>query len=506
MEKTIKYILRSVIIILLACTAFLCGVYVTEYKAIKQDHKSTVATIAVVNADNGVMVDGEQINYAEKLMSYPDVNFTASSLTEAREGVEHDAYAALILIPGTFSGSIQSINTKPEKAEITYAVNENLREDVKVKVVNDIHNFILNLSTNISYIYVDSILKEVHAVQNDSDSIMENDTKDMEAIRAVEEEELIAETEYVPIEVAETEIEYMDLDADYAAADKAVDGMLKTYEESTKKAEEAFMTIKDTSKGVTEASRTASDAIMAVDILTDDSGNSVYAEGEEKLSEYADQYGLTAKEKKLAAKTALGFTDPSVSANTAPQKTPLEQLQDKVGEQADVLKSISSNSIPTADKEKLNAAVSALEEFQNQTLKQYAETGIAAIEEIPDGTGMVSDVNKIINDDIAAKVSAECSKEADIVGKSTETLQKTIDDYITKLDAYDAMSYMDQDGISRQMSALYTAVSDMETKIMEQDESYIAYVDEVYATADKNVTALQESIETSNETTQEGET
>ena len=135
-------------------------------------------------------------------MSYPDVNFMAAGLTEARQGVENNRYAAFILIPGTFSSSIQSINTQPQKAEITYAVNQNLREDAKIKVVNDIHNFILGLSTNISYIYVDSILKEVHSVQNDSNSIMENDTRDMNAVNSITEEELIVETEYImyPIE------------------------------------------------------------------------------------------------------------------------------------------------------------------------------------------------------------------------------------------------------------------------------------------------------------------
>ncbi|HOO27220.1 MAG TPA: hypothetical protein PLU43_02045, partial [Lachnospiraceae bacterium] len=178
--KKIQLFLQGAIIFMLACTAYLCGAYVTEYRNIQQDNESTVATIAVVNTDNGVTADGEYINYAEKLISYPDVNFEAASLTEAREGIENDRYAAFILIPGTFSESIQSVNTKPQKANITYAVNSNLREDVKIKTVNDIHNFILNLSTNISYIYVDSILKEVHAVQDDSDAIMENDTKDMD--------------------------------------------------------------------------------------------------------------------------------------------------------------------------------------------------------------------------------------------------------------------------------------------------------------------------------------
>lgn len=69
--KAIKQFLQSAIIIFLACVAYLFGVYVTEYKAIKEGQKSTVTTIAVVKADSGVTVDGEYINYASKLMNYP---------------------------------------------------------------------------------------------------------------------------------------------------------------------------------------------------------------------------------------------------------------------------------------------------------------------------------------------------------------------------------------------------------------------------------------------------
>lgn len=495
--KAIKWFLQSAIIISLACVAYLCGVYVTEYKAIKEGQKSTVTTIAVVNADSGVTVDGEYINYASKLMNYPDVNFTTAGLTEAREGVENNRYAAFILIPGTFSSSIQSINTQPQKAEVTYAVNQNLREDAKIKVVNDIHNFILGLSTNISYIYVDSILKEMHSVQDDSKSIMENDTKDMEAVNSIEEKELIAETDYVPIEIVETEIEYMDLGDDFSEADKTVDSLITSYEESVSEAEKAFSGIKDNSKTVTDSANSAADVLLAVDILADKDGNSVYEQGETNLSNYADQYRTQCEEKKTAAKLVLGGTvsGGSISENTLPG------LQEQITTQINTL-TLAKEGSATISENGITDLISGLEAVKNN-LTQYSENGIAAVEEIPDGSGMVSDVQTIISDEIAKPIYAECAMEADAVSNSMDVLQKNIDGYMTQLEEYDAMSYMDRDRMSELTGSLYSIISDMESDIMKQDDAYLSYVDEVFATTDKNVTALQDSIDTSNKSTQE---
>ena len=495
--KAIKWFLQSAIIISLACVAYLCGVYVTEYKAIKEGQKSTVTTIAVVNADSGVTVDGEYINYASKLMSYPDVNFMAAGLTEARQGVENNRYAAFILIPGTFSSSIQSINTQPQKAEITYAVNQNLREDAKIKVVNDIHNFILGLSTNISYIYVDSILKEVHSVQNDSKSIMENDTRDMNAVNSIKEEELIVETEYVPIEIVETEIEYMDLGDDFSEADKTVDSLITSYEESVSEAEKAFLGIKANNKTMTDSANSAADVLLAVDILADKDGNSVYEQGEANLSDYADQYRAQCEEKKTAAKLVLGGT---VSGGSISENS-LSGLQEQITTQIDTLTKAKEESA-TISENGITDLISGLEAVKNN-LTQYSENGIAAVEEIPDGSGMVSDVQTIISDEIAKPIYAECATEADAVSNSMGVLQKNIDGYMTQLEEYDAMSYMDRDRMSELTGSLYSIISNMESDIMKQDDAYLSYVDEVFAATDKNVTALQDSIDTSNKSTQE---
>ena len=92
----------------------------------------------MVNADTGTVVDGKKINYASELMGFPDTNFESAGLAEAREGIATDRYAAYILIPSTFSESIESVNKEPVKAQLTYALNDNLRQEVQIKVVNGI--------------------------------------------------------------------------------------------------------------------------------------------------------------------------------------------------------------------------------------------------------------------------------------------------------------------------------------------------------------------------------
>lgn len=212
--KKFQHIMQGLIVIAIIFATYMVGVYSTKYKQNKEDNKSTTTMIAVVNTDQGITVAGENVNYASDLIIFPDVNFTVTGLTDALQEIAENRYAAYILIPSTFSKSVISVNREPQKVQVTYEINPNLREDAKMKVVGDIHNFLLALNTNISYIYVDSILHEVHAVQDGSAAVMENDTADMQAIIAVEQAELIEDVEYEPLKFPETEIEYMDLSDD----------------------------------------------------------------------------------------------------------------------------------------------------------------------------------------------------------------------------------------------------------------------------------------------------
>lgn len=301
-----KSIMKVLIIVSFITIIYFGGRYSAKYQLEQENKKSTIATIAVVNADTGTMVDGEKKFYASELMAFPDTNFKSTGLEDAREGIVDGRYAAYILIPENFSASIESVNREPEKSQITYAVYDDLRQDVQNKVVNDIHNFILTLSTNISYIYVDAILEEMHSVQDDSEMIMQNDIADMEAIIGVETAELIAEVEYEPLEVTEIEIKYMDLTDDYETVNNTVEEICNTYIANMQKAEEEFAAIKERSVGLGNLLTEVSETFSSVDILVDEEDENVCEEGMTELLGIVQTYE-DGRNKKLEAKKSLGY-------------------------------------------------------------------------------------------------------------------------------------------------------------------------------------------------------
>ena len=270
--KRFHQCMKLIIGIAIVLGSYFSGVYYSKYNQNRQENKSTITTIAVVNTDAGTEVNGEDRYYASELMHFPDTNFEMAGLNEAREGITTNRYAAYIIIPSDFSVAVESVNWKPEKAEITYELNVDLREDARVKVIGDIHNFITELSTNVSYLYVDAILKEVHSVQNGSGEILQNDTRDMESVNGIDVQKLIDEPEYELLQVVETEIPSLDLEEDYTQLDTAVNMVYGIYQEDMKNAENEFTKIKEHSTGVSSQMEATTQVFTEIDISKDADG------------------------------------------------------------------------------------------------------------------------------------------------------------------------------------------------------------------------------------------
>ncbi|MBO5209679.1 MAG: hypothetical protein J6B68_10100 [Lachnospiraceae bacterium] len=545
--KIFKSIMQMLIVGSLLAVTYLWGVYSAKYEQNQEENKSTIMTIAVVNADTGTMVDGEKTFYATELMAYPDTNFESASLMEAKEGVTSGRYAAYILIPENFSTSIVSVNEEPVKSQISYSIHNNLRQDVEIKVVNDIHNFILNLSTNVSYIYVDAILDEMHAVQDDSETIMKNDIEDMESIEAVESADLIEDVEYEPIEVVETEIEYMDLTDDYEALETAVSNIDTTFTTNMETAETEFLLVKEGGVAVSDQVTATETVLTEVDILTDSEGNSVYGTGMENLGNLAEDFDEEADEKKAIAKQRLGFKEgdpepepePELAEGEVRYYVSKDDLMNQVISQINYLESIQgflpvtldnrvhseegdsgegdtgneSEGEETEEEEETiktydatqEGAEEAIEDLNllRQRIEEYYLNGIRAINDIPDASALVTDADLIINDEIATPLEEEISAEASNVTTALGTMQETLDTYVTALDEYDAMSYLESEKITEYQDSMYTTITDMEDAIAEQDDAYLAYIDEVVETSDSNLEMLQTTLDTSYEQTQE---
>lgn len=425
----------------LVCAAYLCGIYSTKYKQNKEENKSTITTIAVVNADSGTVVDGRNVNYAAELMTFPDTNFQSASLTEAREGVVNGRYAAYIMIPNNFSESIESVNGEPVKSQIAYEINQNLRQDAQIKVVNDIHNFVLNLSTNVSYVYVDAILQELHTVQNDSNSIMKNDIADMDAITKVQTSELIQEVEYEPLESVETEISYLDLTEDYKKVDQAVEDIYKTYEKDMEEAEAELVKVTKTGEAINPQITATIETLTQINIVTDEEDKCVYEEGRENLSNLAASYEQETIEKKQTAKERLGFQEGDEEPGPEPELP--EGVEREYVSKADLIEQIDKQIIfienvqetlygttttagtggstgnteePfTLTEEALVDSIQDLKDLE-ENIEEYYKNSIRAINEIPVPSDLITDADRIIVEEIEQPIIEEINKEVENVG------------------------------------------------------------------------------------------
>ncbi|MCH5258798.1 MAG: hypothetical protein J1F18_03540 [Lachnospiraceae bacterium] len=523
--------MKMVILATFIATAYLYGIYEARYRQNQQENKSTIMTIAVVNADSGVMVEGEKVYYAAELMSFPDTNFESTGLTDAEEGVASGRYAAYILIPETFSTSVNSVNEEPVKTQITYALYDNLRQDVEVKVVNDIHNFILNLSTNISYIYVDAILREMHAVQDDSETIMQNDLADMEAIIGVQTEELIEEVIYDPLEIVETELTYLDLTDDYQLLEQTMTNIDNTYMTGMEAAENEFAIIKEGGTAVGDQRSLIADTFAMVDILTDAEDNLVYETGMTDLVNLAGEFEEDVSVKKFTAKERLGFQEGDQEPEPEPE---LQEGEVRIYISKDDLISMVNNQINflelTRDKfpkgganvitdtgelviegkeenyqitqGDVKNAITALNNLKDK-IEEYYTNGIRAINEIPDVSEFASMAEKIISEEIKEPIMDEVSAESENVMTVLDAMQSELDAYVEALDEYDAMSYLDLETIMRYQDSMYSIITDMEDEIIEQDDAYIAYIDDVVQTTDINIETLWNNLDSSYEHTQE---
>lgn len=148
--------------------------------------------VAIVNLDEGVMVQDEKINYADKLIIDLDENFSFTGLEDARQGYATGIYAGYLIVPATFSESIVSLNNTPVRSEISYAINSNLREDVKEEVIYNVLALMDEINDGISYMYLHSVLDDVHTAQDAADTVMNNDIEERDAIDAVQANDLVA--------------------------------------------------------------------------------------------------------------------------------------------------------------------------------------------------------------------------------------------------------------------------------------------------------------------------
>lgn len=248
--------------------------------------------IAIVNLDDGVIVRDEEINYAEQLLIDPKDNFLFTGLEDARQGYATGIYAGYVIIPANFSDSIVSLNDTPVRAEITYAINNELQEDVKDQVIYDIFELVDNLNDNVSYMYMHSVLDDLHTAQDEADKIMSNDLKEKETIEAVKAYDLVALVPVTELTEIENTIEPVDI-SEYMVKNMEFMGVVgQKYAEYMMASEEEHQRINEESIGLIDEMNNTSSIISSISLVQNEEDGTVYQSGEEELDKMLEEYGI----------------------------------------------------------------------------------------------------------------------------------------------------------------------------------------------------------------------
>jgi hypothetical protein len=169
---------------------FMMGLYFGTRLQARQD-TGTVASvaqsgrIAVVNQDMGALHNGEQLYFAANIIETLTADFILTSRTIAETGLANGNFVAVINFPVNFSESIARINSvRPETARFSYRINENLSQRDSIKTLLRVLDLEQHINETISYMFVASIIGELHGAQAVTSELLTSNKADMAAVNA----------------------------------------------------------------------------------------------------------------------------------------------------------------------------------------------------------------------------------------------------------------------------------------------------------------------------------
>lgn len=271
MKKRIKIVAVVMAVMLSGVVGALMQKYFFTEKEVQEIIKSnefTTDEVVVVNLDEGIQSGDTSINYGNELLAKIDVN--AVGLDEARTGVTNGVYAGYVIIPESFSSSVESINlANPETAILKYEFSENLNKAAQKTSTEKIQSIEDTLNYEIGYMYLTSILKEAHDGQDQATAVMQNDQTALDAVNSIQSVDLITMVEITEFDVIEKDTPTLDTGEEEANYQAVVDEMKVVNEENK-------TSIMETYASVTEAIEKLKEEKFTWDIFTNEDGELVY--------------------------------------------------------------------------------------------------------------------------------------------------------------------------------------------------------------------------------------
>lgn len=256
------------------------------------------AKIAVVNLDAGIEKNNQQIYYASKIIEYPNENYQTTSLEEAKTGIKNGQYGAYVIIPSTFSASVDSINGTPEKAVFEYLLSSNLSAEEREKIIYEISEFEKSISTNVSYIYVDAILSEVHNVQDGASTILANDDSEKKSLLSVSAEALIEPVEFSEMKEKNDTVKPIDLKEENLNLQNAVQKIETDFDEWLNQGQKDYAEVVSKNQELEQSLESLEKSMESTNPLLNEQGEYNIAEGIGSVNAQIDAYNAKITEKR----------------------------------------------------------------------------------------------------------------------------------------------------------------------------------------------------------------
>lgn len=251
--------------------------------------------IAVVNLDEGTELESNKMYYSEKVLQFPTTDFSYTSLSEAESGMQNGTYGGYIIIPSEFSKNIESLNSTPKITDIEYTINNALSGEAQYDILYNILSFSNIVNNNLSYMYVDNILEELHTAQDNAKIVMENDEEDWDTINALKEGDLVRVVKLPELEQTELDIEQLDVIPLSDSNDKCADNLDKRYAEYVSDIESDLNKLEKSGKTLTSKLKKMSTEVSKFDALIDKDGNKIEDTAKKAVSDAVDNSYVSSK-------------------------------------------------------------------------------------------------------------------------------------------------------------------------------------------------------------------
>lgn len=294
-ENLKKFICRFIVILLifLGGYSFGKGIIFSPEQDNAENIRINTDMIAIVNADQGVQINGEQINYAALLMAALDENYSMENLEAAKKGIENGTYAAYILIPSTFSESVISLNSTPKQAKIEYVINPFLTEERKIEAIYNVVNFEHIINCKMSYMYIASILEEFHSAQDAAQTIMTNDVRDTEALLAIQPYDLIKMVSIGELQYVDNSVEPLDITRYNQSNEEIIGEVHDKYAYYITLSEADMDALNTQGNMLIEQWTIIEKNIADINLTMDADGNLIYESGIDEIGGILDTYNMS---------------------------------------------------------------------------------------------------------------------------------------------------------------------------------------------------------------------